>query len=109
MSDYSKMISVLAKSHMDYYCFSDEDSHGNISNYIVTVKDGIMTTFEFITYLEYPEDKSQTFVGMTTENVEFNSLGEYVAYRYDMEIVKEEVQNSDFCDIEDYTIFMEVI
>ena len=101
MSDYSKMISVLAKSNMDYYCFSDEDSNGNISNYIVTVKDGIMTTFEFITYVEYPDDKSQTFVGMTTDNVDFKTLGEYVAYRYDMEIVKEEIQNSDFCDIED--------
>ena len=91
MTDYAKMVSVLAKSTSDYYCFSDEDSHGNIRNFIVIVKDGIMTTFEFITYL----------VGMTTEQVEFKSLGEYVAYRYDMEIVKEEKERHDFCNIEE--------
>ena len=101
MTDYSKMISVLAKSTSDYYCFSDEDSHGNISNYIVMVKNGIMTTFEFKTYLEYPADRAQTFVGITTENVDFDSLGEYVAYRYDMEIPKVAKEKSDFCDIED--------
>lgn len=101
MTDYAKMISVLAKSTSDYYCFSDEDSHGNIRNFIVIVKDGIMTTFEFMTYLEWDADKAQTYVGMTTEQVEFKSLGEYVAYRYDMEIVKEEKEIHDFCDIEE--------
>lgn len=101
MTDYAKMISVLAKSTSDYYCFSDEDSHGNISNYIVLVKNGIMTTFEFKTYLKWESDKAQTFVGITTENVDFNSLGEYVAYRYDMEIPKVVKENSDFCDIEE--------
>lgn len=101
MTDYSKMISVLAKSTSDYYCFSDEDSHGNISNYIVMVKNGIMTTFEFKTYLEWSADRAQTFVGITTENVDFDSLGEYVAYRYDMEIPKVEKEKSDFCDIEE--------
>ena len=100
VSDYSKMISVLAKSTSDYYCFSDEDSNGNIRNYIVLVKSGIMTTFEFITYADWESDKAQTFVGITTENVNFNSLGEYVAYRYDMEIPEVERENSDFCNIE---------
>lgn len=101
MTDYAKMISVLAKSTSDYYCFSDEDSHGNISNYIVMVKNRIMTTFEFKTYLEWSMDRAQTFIGMTTENVDFDSLGEYVAYRYDMEIPKVEKEKTDFCDIED--------
>lgn len=101
MTDYAKMISVLAKSTSDYYCFSDEDSHGNISNYIVMVKNGIMTTFEFKTYLKWEADRAQTFVGITTENVDFDSLGEYVAYRYDMEIPKVVKENSDFCDIEE--------
>ena len=104
MTDYMKMISVFANSNSDYYCFSDEDSNGNISNFIVIVQDGIMVTYEFITHVEWPADKAQTFVGMNTERVEFKTLGEYIAYRYDMEIVKEEVQNSDFCDIEDQTI-----
>ena len=99
MSDYSKMISVLAKSNADYYCFSDEDSNGNIFNYIVLVKSKIMTTFEFITRPNLPEDKSQSFVKITTENVQFNSLGEYVAYRYNMEIVEEEKLKEDFCDL----------
>lgn len=101
MTDYMKLISVFANSKSDYYCFSDEDSNGNISNYIVIVQDGIMITYEFITYVEQPADKAQTYVGMTTERVKFKTLGEYVAYRYDMEIEPEEVQNSDFCDIEE--------
>ena len=46
-------------------------------------------------------NKAQTFIGMTTENVDFDSLGEYVAYRYDMEIPKVEKEKTDFCDIED--------
>ncbi len=101
MTDYAKMISVLAKSTSDYYCFSDEDSNGNISNFVVLVKNGIMTTFEFKTYLEWPTDKAQTFVGMTTENVSFNSIGGYVAYRYNLEVPKEGIEKPNFCDLED--------
>lgn len=101
MTDYAKMMSVFANSDIDYYCFSDDDSLGNISNFIVIVQDGIMTTFEFITYIEWEADKAQRFVGMTTEKVEFKTLGEYIAYRYDMEIVKEEEpEKHDFCEIE---------
>lgn len=101
MSDYSKLISVLAKSNSDYYCFSDEDSNGNISNYIVIVQDGIMITYEFITYIEWEADKAQMFVKMTTENVSFKTLGEYIAYRYDVEIVKEENENTDFFKLDE--------
>lgn len=101
MTDYSKMISVLARSITDYYCFSDEDSCGNISNYIVIVQNGIMITYEFITYQEWEADKAQMFVKMISENVEFKNLGEYIAYRYDMEIVKEEKERHDFCNIEE--------
>ncbi len=101
MSDYAKMISVLAKSRADYYCFSDEDSKGNISNFIVIVQNGIMTTFEFITYSDWPVDKAQGFVKMTTESVDFKTLGEYIAYRYNMEIIEEKKEKTDFCDIED--------
>lgn len=101
MSDYSKLISVLAKSNSDYYCFSDEDSNGNISNYIVIVQDGIMVTYEFITYVEWEADKAQIFVKMTTENVSFKTLGEYIAYRYDVEIVKEENENTDFFKLDE--------
>ena len=99
MTDYMKMISVFANSNADYYCFSDEDSNGNINNYIVLVQEGIMVTYEFITRIDLPSDKAQAYVGMTTEHVDFKSLGEYVAYRYDVEIEPKVVENSDFCDI----------
>ena len=35
MTDYMKMISVFANSNSDYYCFSDEDSNGNIRKFIL--------------------------------------------------------------------------
>jgi hypothetical protein len=38
---------------------------------------------------------------MTTESVDFKTLGEYIAYRYNMEIIEEKKEKTDFCDIED--------
>lgn len=102
MTDYAKQLSILGRSEQDYYCFSDSDSYGNITNYIVIIQNGIMVTFEFITYLEWEDDKAQMFKGITTEQVEFKNLGEYIAYRYNLDIVEdsEKIEKHDFCDLE---------
>ena len=54
-----------------------------------------------MSYIEWEADKAQMFVKMTTENVPFQTLGEYIAYRYDVEIVKEEEEKTDFFELED--------
>lgn len=103
MTDLAKLLSVFARTKQDYYSFSDDDSYGNITNYVIIIQDGIMVTFEFITYLEWEADKAQMFKGMTTENVDFRTLGEYIAYRYDLELAENVAREDkhDFCNIEE--------
>ena len=42
MTDLVKLLSVFARTKQDYYSFSDDDSYGNVTNYVIIIQDGII-------------------------------------------------------------------
>jgi hypothetical protein len=75
MTDLEKFVSILHSAGIEYFAYSDYDSVGDTTNYIVIQDNDISMFHKFITY----EDNTvvQKYVSCNTEK-EYESLDEIV-------------------------------
>ena len=76
MTDLEKFVSILHSAGTEYFAYSDSDSCGNLTNFIVVFEDGIAMFHRFITY-EEDEKTFQKYVCCNVEK-EYESLDEIV-------------------------------